>query len=153
MKIVSWNIRGLGTEVKIAMVKSLVCKHRVLQESKLEVVSGDLIRRIWGDDNFDFRYAVASGRSGGLITIWDKSILLLKKKFRGNRFIMLERTWLTKGWDGVLINVYAPNSLSEQRNFWAELMTFRSQFAKHWIMGVILMQLGIRTKEVIVWGC
>lgn len=51
MRIVFWNVRGLGTEVKIAMVRRLVSKHRVdvcfLQESKLEIVSGDFIRRIW----------------------------------------------------------------------------------------------------------
>ncbi|KAA3480295.1 Transcriptional regulator ATRX [Gossypium australe] len=130
MRIVSWNVRGLGTEVKIAMVRRLVSKHRVdvcfLQESKLVIVSGDLIRRIWGDDDFDFRYAGALGRSG-----------------EGNS--------LSERWDGVLINVYAPNLLSEQRSFWEEMLMFRYQFSKHiGLWGVILMRLGIRMKGVIV---
>ncbi|KAG8502299.1 hypothetical protein CXB51_002210 [Gossypium anomalum] len=107
------------------------------KESKLEIVSGDLIRRIWGDENFDFRYVGALGRSGGLITIWNKLIFLLKKEYCGNGFIMLEGNWLSEGWDGVLINVYAPNLLSEQRSFWEEMLMlmFRNQFSKHWIMG------------------
>ncbi|KAL1060313.1 hypothetical protein V6Z11_1Z107900 [Gossypium hirsutum] len=105
MKIVSWNIRGMGTDLKITLVNRLLSKYRVdmcfLRESKLEVVTGDLISRIWGDDNFDFRYAAALGRSGGLITIWDKSVFLLKSEYCGNRYILLERKWLLEEWEGV----------------------------------------------------
>ncbi|KAA3481732.1 LINE-1 reverse transcriptase isogeny [Gossypium australe] len=55
MRIVSRNIRGLDTDVKVAM--------------------------IWGDDNFDFRFVAAVGRSRGLITIWDNSFFRLKKDY------------------------------------------------------------------------
>lgn len=79
-----------------------------------------------GDDNFDYRYAAALGRSGGLITIWDKSIFLLKKEYCGNRVIMLEGNWVSEGWNGVLINVYKPNLFSEQRSFWEEMVEFRN---------------------------
>lgn len=40
-----------------------------LQETKLEEVLGDLIRRFWGVNNFDVRFAVAVGRSRELMVI------------------------------------------------------------------------------------
>ncbi|KAB2092159.1 hypothetical protein ES319_A02G009900v1 [Gossypium barbadense] len=87
------------------------------QETKLVNVSEVFVRRIWGDDNFDFRFVAAVGRSGGLITIWDKSSFIMKKEYRSNRFIVLEGIWCVEGWEGVLINVYDPNLLNEQKIF------------------------------------
>lgn len=139
MKIVSWNIRGLGLDVKVAMVNRLVKIHRVnicfLREIKLEEVSGDLVRRIWGDNNFDFRFVAVVGCLGGLITIWDKSFFLLKKDYCVNRFIVVEGYWCSKGWEGVLINVYAPNMLRDQKILWEEMIEIQKQFTKHWIVG------------------
>lgn len=48
------------------MTRANVC---FLQETKLEMVSMDLVRKFWGDDNFEFRFVAAIGRSGGLITV------------------------------------------------------------------------------------
>ncbi|TYJ44819.1 hypothetical protein E1A91_A02G010600v1 [Gossypium mustelinum] len=104
MKIVSWNIRGLGTNGKVEVINRLVkiqgANVCFLQETKLVNVSEVFVRRIWGDDNFDFRFVAAVGRSGGLITIWDKSSFIMKKEYRSNRFIVLEGIWCVEGWEG-----------------------------------------------------
>lgn len=48
MRIITWNISGLGSNGKIDMVGRLIRRYRVnvclLQETKLEL--GDLVRRI-----------------------------------------------------------------------------------------------------------
>ncbi|KAB2063728.1 hypothetical protein ES319_A10G237200v1 [Gossypium barbadense] len=106
-----------------------------LQETKLVDVSGVFVRRIWGDDYFDFRFVAAVGRSGGLITIWDKSSFILKKEYRSNRFIVLEEIWYIEGWEGVLINVYAPNLFCKQKIFWEEILEVRERSIKFWVMG------------------
>ncbi|MFQ6664206.1 hypothetical protein Gotur_031390 [Gossypium turneri] len=50
MRIVSWNVRGLGPEAKIESVKRIIQMKRAnvcfLQETKLEMVSVDLVRKI-----------------------------------------------------------------------------------------------------------
>ncbi|KAG4187478.1 hypothetical protein ERO13_A08G110701v2 [Gossypium hirsutum] len=114
MRIVTWNIRGLASEVKIEMVSRL--------ETKLQVVFGDLITRNWGDDNFDFRYETAVGRSGGLITIWDKEYFQMNKEYCVNQFVVVEGIWLSESWEGVLINVYTPNTLMKQKILWDEMI-------------------------------
>ncbi|KAK8327880.1 hypothetical protein V6Z11_A11G212100 [Gossypium hirsutum] len=75
------------------------------------------------------------GRLGGLITIWDKSSFIMKKEYRSNRFIVLEGIWCVEGWEGVLINVYAPNLLSEQKIFWEEILEVRERSIKFWVLG------------------
>lgn len=48
MRIVSWNIRGFGAEVKVSSMREIIRNVRanVLQESKLELVTRDLVRKI-----------------------------------------------------------------------------------------------------------
>lgn len=65
--------------------------HRInvcfLQETKLEFVSVDLVRKIWGDDNFGFIFAAAINRSGGLLSIWEKENFLVVVEHCGKRLI------------------------------------------------------------------
>lgn len=42
------------------------------QESKLENIGRDLIRRFWENDNFEFKFKAVKGRSRGVIPMWDK---------------------------------------------------------------------------------
>lgn len=78
MRIVTWNIRGLGSEIKIASVKRLIRQPRAtacfLQETKLEVVSVEFVRRIWENDNYDFRFSATVGPSAGAVTVWIKTV-------------------------------------------------------------------------------
>ncbi|KAG4175119.1 hypothetical protein ERO13_A11G164366v2, partial [Gossypium hirsutum] len=54
MRILSWNIRGLGSVVKRESVKRTCRMSRVsicfIQETKLEVITKDDVRKFWGDD-------------------------------------------------------------------------------------------------------
>ena len=52
MKLLSWNIRGLGKPDKNGRIKSLIKDKHVdivfLQEIKKAVVSDNAVRRLWG---------------------------------------------------------------------------------------------------------
>lgn len=60
MKIVSWNVHGLGCQVKRAAVKVLLrswrANIRLIQETKLSVASQNIINWV---------YCEANGASGG----------------------------------------------------------------------------------------
>ncbi|KAK8368558.1 hypothetical protein V6Z12_A01G050200, partial [Gossypium hirsutum] len=113
MRILSWNIRRLGSEVKREAVKRLCRLSRAfvcfIQETKLEVIIKDDVRKLWGDDNCEFRFVAAVGRSGGLLRMWDKNEFILFKDWSDDRVIAIEGKWVKKDLDVVLINVYAPN--------------------------------------------
>ena len=76
MKLVTWNVRGLGRPEKKRAVRRLISKRRCdmlfIQESKLEVVNP----RFWhfladhGPLSGDFVSSI--GVVGGLITLWNE---------------------------------------------------------------------------------
>jgi len=75
MKIISWNVRGLGSFEKRREVSKLVREKKpfilCLQESKLAVFDTTVCKAIRGNVIADFSFQPSVGASGGLVTIWD----------------------------------------------------------------------------------
>ncbi|MFQ6627982.1 hypothetical protein Gotur_008026 [Gossypium turneri] len=74
-------------------------------------------------------------RSMRLLTIWDKGWFSIDVVFCGMRFIVVEGKWVHEGKKVVLVNVYAPNNLSDQKIMWDEIFELRNIFSKAWIIG------------------
>lgn len=57
MKIVSWNVRGMGDRMKRVTVKDILRNYRVdvglIQETKLSSVTEAIIKEIWGSSVAD----------------------------------------------------------------------------------------------------
>jgi hypothetical protein len=77
MKLVSWNIRGLGGFEKRKKVRLLVGEKApfilCLQETKLQFCDDFLGTSLWGNTPCDFSYRPSVEASGGLLTVWDTS--------------------------------------------------------------------------------
>jgi hypothetical protein len=75
MKVISWNVRGLGRVDKRKEVHNLVReKHPLivcLQETKLQVCDDSLCVAMWGSSLVGFSFRPSVGASGGLLTICD----------------------------------------------------------------------------------
>jgi len=71
MKLVSWNVRGLGGVEKRREVRKLVGEKSplilCLQETKLVVCEESLCTSLWGHSNFAFSYRPSLGASGGVV--------------------------------------------------------------------------------------
>ncbi|KAK8595376.1 hypothetical protein V6N13_016749 [Hibiscus sabdariffa] len=76
MRIVSWNVRGLGSAAKRRGVRDLLrkqhCDMAILLESKWEVA------KVWPGYMFDFTFAPSVGASGGILVVWDCSRFCLE---------------------------------------------------------------------------
>ncbi|GMP84597.1 hypothetical protein CsSME_00038064 [Camellia sinensis var. sinensis] len=52
MKIISWNVRGLGSQKKRSVIKDFLRSHQpdivVLQESKVQVCDRRFMQSLWG---------------------------------------------------------------------------------------------------------
>ncbi|KAA3481565.1 reverse transcriptase [Gossypium australe] len=107
----------------------------LIQETKLESVSVELVRKIWGDDCLDFKYAAAVERSGGLLTIWDKSSVLAEVSLCERRIIAVVGKWVAEEKEVTLVKVYASNIVAEQKMLWEEIYGLRNLFCKAWIIG------------------
>lgn len=106
-----------------------------MRETKLELVTMDVVRKLWGDDNCEFRFVAATGRSGGLLTMWNKDEFLLLKEWSDGRLLVIKGRWVKEDLEVVLINVYAPNLVYEQSILWGVLTELIIQFASPWIRG------------------
>lgn len=73
MKILSWNVRGLNSWKKCALVKRLLQQHNpnivLLQETKLDA-TGSLIKSIWSSAFTGWSALDAIDTSGGLLILW-----------------------------------------------------------------------------------
>lgn len=75
MKIISWNVRGLGEWGKRKDIKDFLlnCSPNIvlLQETKLKEVGAFDIRSIWGVRCKDWIFLPSCGASGGVLIMWD----------------------------------------------------------------------------------
>ncbi|KAK8631810.1 hypothetical protein V6N13_028588 [Hibiscus sabdariffa] len=68
MGLLTWNIRSMGTKVKVSAVKNITRNQRVellvLLETKKVVFLEVDIGKFWYDDQFDFQFSGVPGNSG-----------------------------------------------------------------------------------------
>ncbi|XP_028099375.1 uncharacterized protein LOC114298914 [Camellia sinensis] len=83
MKLLSWNIRGLGKPEKKGRIKGLLKDKHVdivfFQETKKAVDSENAARKLWGCRNMEFMSVDPVGSVGGLLCIWDPSVFQLSR--------------------------------------------------------------------------
>ncbi|KAK8628274.1 hypothetical protein V6N13_063983 [Hibiscus sabdariffa] len=79
------------------------------------------ISRLWFDDQFEFLCSGAVGRSGGILSIWDKSRFSLKSTVIDPNFILLNGEWLPEKIPLIMVNVYAPCQVKEQEALWERI--------------------------------
>ncbi|KAL8542760.1 hypothetical protein ACS0TY_003587 [Phlomoides rotata] len=67
MKLLSYNIPGLGMKAKRKEIRECVTKLKIemccIQESKMEKIDGRLYRSLWGEGNFDWASLDDEGNS------------------------------------------------------------------------------------------
>ncbi|XP_057529808.1 uncharacterized protein LOC130808348 [Amaranthus tricolor] len=95
MNCLFWNIRGIGIGEKIVPIRSLVEKKKVtfmgLAETKHKRSVQNRLKRMWGNDDYDFCEVYASETNGGgVIAVWDKQTFIASSKHMGSRWILIE---------------------------------------------------------------
>ena len=100
MKMVSWNVRGLGGSMWKLVVKALLRRHKVqltlLQETRLKEIDDSVIRETWGRKNVHWLAADVDGSSGGILILWD------------TRFIYVEKCWVDLFSVSILVEDLSP---------------------------------------------
>ncbi|KAL8557651.1 hypothetical protein ACS0TY_004930 [Phlomoides rotata] len=78
MKILSYNVRGLGKKAKRREVRDIIKKQKIelccIQETKLEEITKFRCMGLWGNSNFDWAFSESVGRSGGILSMWDEDV-------------------------------------------------------------------------------
>ncbi|KAL4378615.1 hypothetical protein GQ457_02G032850 [Hibiscus cannabinus] len=109
-----------------------LCEMVVLLETKLEVVTDRMVKRVWFTDNYDFVFAPAVGKVGGILIVWDSTRFQVSSKKVEMRFAVVEGTWLQEDWLCGVIGFYAPCIFEEQIRLWDDLGGFLELTQQSW---------------------
>lgn len=131
MKIVSFNVRGLGGRVKKRELKKLVNREKLdmmcIQETKLENISQRTCRAIWAGDDFEWCFLPSAGRSGGILCLWRDNSFQLRQSFIGTNFIGLIGRW-GNDFECAILFVYSPCDGAGKRRMWVEILERMKEF-------------------------
>jgi hypothetical protein len=140
MIIGSINIRGLGGVVKRKYLKELVTKERLdfiaIQETKLESISDGLCWSIWGSEDCQWAFLPSSGNSGGILSIWNKSIASLKFSFTGMGFVGVCLEYGALRQECFVVNVYSSCDFSDKRRLLETLVLTKRSLGRG-VWGVV----------------
>lgn len=124
MKIISWNLRGLGARPKRALIKDLLVKENpdlvILQETKLNQIDRRVIKFVWSSRHVGWLHLEASNSAGGILIMWKNSSIEVSNSILGAFTISIECSFVgqSKGW---ITGVYGPCSAREKKFFLQEL--------------------------------
>ncbi|XP_050227685.1 uncharacterized protein LOC126677214 [Mercurialis annua] len=90
-----------------------------LVETKKEDIDDFTIRRLWPNLDFDYCYSSSVGASGGLLCVWNSSLISPTRINKNDRWISLDFNWFSKSIRFILL--YAPNCPNERAVIWMDL--------------------------------
>lgn len=112
MKLISYNIRGLGGTAKKNENRNQIQSHKpdiiCIQETKMEAIKRSTCDLMWSSSNNNFEFKPSTGRSGGILSIWDNNVFTEKKKHIKEHILWLEGEWGEDEKLVSIVNVYGP---------------------------------------------
>ena len=112
MKIVSWNIRGMNSVSKRAVIKEVVksCKGEwlVFQETKMEVIDANIIRSVFPWSQCQFVMCPSTGASGGILIAWNEVNWQKQDEFVGRYSVSVFLKDVRHNTEWVASSVYGP---------------------------------------------
>lgn len=124
MKVLSWNVRGLGARSKKDMVKDLICLANpdivVLQETRLNSLDRKVIKVIWSSRRIGWLALDAVNSAGGIVMMWKEDSISVSDSLVGIFSISINCVFMNfvEGW---ISRIYGPCSSKGRRDFWREL--------------------------------
>ncbi|KAL8461664.1 hypothetical protein ACS0TY_032954 [Phlomoides rotata] len=106
MKVLSYNIRGLGSRVK-----------------KRESIDDIVGKTVWGGDKVEWAYREAVGRAGGIISLWDSDKFVCSSSWNMEGAVIVNGFWKEDGARCCMVNVYAPCQVTAKTELWDRILS------------------------------
>ncbi|XP_058756407.1 uncharacterized protein LOC131629638 [Vicia villosa] len=134
----TFNVRGCGNSIKKGRICQLLNKGKAvmcfLQETKVEVMTDDIVKSLWGSmAEVEWSAKGSDGRSGGILIMWRKNVITPVCSFMGNGYLGINASY--RGKNCYFINVYSPCFCADKRKLWYDLLLLKSRWIKgEWIV-------------------
>ncbi|XP_021991989.1 uncharacterized protein LOC110888790 [Helianthus annuus] len=138
MNYLSTNIRGAGNSLKAVHIKELKKQNNInfiaIQETQFTDSAKLQVKSFWGNSLFESEYVNASGRSGGLLNIWDPNLFACISSVH-NRFFLASLGELVNGREKLnIVNIYAPHDNNLKKELWNDLINLMESHTGAWIL-------------------
>ncbi|GJZ74415.1 RNA-directed DNA polymerase, eukaryota [Tanacetum coccineum] len=124
-KVLGYDMEGAN---KCKAISKLCIKHKIsflgIQETHITKLNPFKVRSAWGNSQFDFAERPSSGRSGGIVSIWDPKVFAKNNVFHSDNFLIVEGTWIASNIHCFMINIYAPQDTNKKELLWNEIREF-----------------------------
>ncbi|KAM0014710.1 putative Endonuclease/exonuclease/phosphatase superfamily [Helianthus debilis subsp. tardiflorus] len=140
MNVMSINIRGFGVvEKKATWIRNLRRAEKVqmlmVQETGRSGISDADISSFWGNSNWEKAVVDPSGRSGGLLCVWEKGIFSLTSSASDPNFLLLTGNLKGNNESFNFLNVYAPpQSQVDKRELWSKILGCMNSHPGLWFL-------------------
>ncbi|XP_021975185.1 uncharacterized protein LOC110870307 [Helianthus annuus] len=138
MNLLSINIRGFGVEKKASWIKDIKVREKVSFLAFQETIRSDIsdadIERFWGRSVWAKEAVNPSGRSGGLLCVWDPGMFCLNSVSKDSNFLLLSGSVKGCVEEVNILNVYAPQKLVEKRALWSRILAAKAGKEGLWIL-------------------
>ncbi|XP_071713493.1 uncharacterized protein [Rutidosis leptorrhynchoides] len=132
MRLASWNTRGLGNGSRGRMAGTLVNRFQLqflaIQETMVKRVTQPILNEIWKHFAFDSIQKEASGRSGGLLSIWRLDFFSLIHSWSCKHWIATILRYLPNNQIVLIVNVYAPHLEHKKYSVWSQVTNMANQW-------------------------
>ena len=129
MKIISYNVRGLGRGVKWGAIRRLVKQEGVdmicLQETKKEMVDKAMCQALWGHVEVVWELLPATNSAGGILCLWGENSFKLQRKISGPGFILMVGEWVQEAQIVTIVTIYSPCDINSKRSLWDTVKQLR----------------------------
>jgi hypothetical protein len=138
-KILTWNVRGLNERKKRLRVRRLLSQWKVdivcLQETKLDLITLDLVQSIWRCPYVEWSYVASNGASGGILLMWDRRVVSKVEVCHGSYVVACYFRNVDDGMEWAFAGVYGPNRDAARRMMWEELAGLLCLWELPWCIG------------------
>ncbi|XP_068644647.1 uncharacterized protein [Aristolochia californica] len=139
MIVLSWNVRGLGSLAKRALIKAALFdvkpKIAILLETKIQSFDYLIVCNLWYDTNPAWANVGAIGHSGGIIVIWDPIAFDAISVIPGQYSIGLQLLDHNLGTSWALAGIYGPTRSRDRASFWEEIFQLVQLWDLPWLIG------------------
>ncbi|XP_058783451.1 uncharacterized protein LOC131658138 [Vicia villosa] len=91
-------------------------------------------KSFWNSSEIGFSFSNSLGRSGGLITLWDRNKVEVVSSFKGDGYLGTKVEWKNSFY--YIVNIYSSCLLSKKKELWKKLLELQDAFKDgEWILG------------------
>lgn len=138
MKILTWNVRGLGSPSKRALIKNFISSYCpdfvILTEIKLQNVSKRTIKSIWSLISINWLFLKANGRSGDIILMWD-DLRHSVTNYIEKEYSISTNVIMFDGFSWLITNVYGLAKRKDRNKFLTEISNLDNTCSPNWLLG------------------